>query len=744
MSAPRVHVVLATYEPRRDWLEAQVTSVLGQVGVDVSLHLTDDGSGPTTQALLAAFAERDARCTAEHTDRRGSAANFAGGLARAPRDVSAIMLCDQDDIWEPDKALRSLARLDDGHVLVHGDASVIDAAGAPIAPSLFALEQRSPHAVDQGRLVVRNVVTGCTTAFRPSLLDAALPFPSAVGGAFHHDLWLALCAAGIGSIGVVPGALLRYRQHDANVVGAVTGYGRWRGPRDALGSWALRRHIASTVLETSAGGRLPPPARDVRAWIEARAEVRTFRVLHDMRHDRGMRPLLRTLRAGAMLHLARRCVLAPVARGRRVARLTWRGLRLLTYVVRNPRRMLGGIARNAGIIDQPLRVVTATALDPQLRPLRARITARPRTVNILIPGISPSGVFGGVGTAIALGVLLATAGERTRLVLTDYGQSLDASTIRRLILRHLDVRADILETVEIVHAIHDDAELELGADDVIVATAWWTAFRAEGTITAHPSLRRRSFVYLVQDDETLFYPASERQLLASRSYRLPALHVVNSSPLASHLATAHSLVVPEELVFAPKVAVTAHAPLNAVDDTLRLVVYGRPSVGRNLFDTALRGIAMWDADRRAASDMHRLEIVSVGETEQFRYRIGETMVRSPGVLSWDDYLALLRRSHVGVSMMTSPHPSYPPLEMAACGMTVVTNRWGPKDLSTVSKRLVSCEPDASDVARALATATARQIAGGAPTIDLGTLGRPLEDVAATLLDRLRSEENAPS
>ena len=32
--------------------------------------------------------------------------------------------------------------------------------------------------------------------------------------------------------------------------------------------------------------------------------------------------------------------------------------------------------------------------------------------------------------------------------------------------------------------------------------------------------------------------------------------------------------------------------------------------------------------------------------------------------------------------MISPHPSYPPLDMAHLGMLVATNRFGAKDLST--------------------------------------------------------------
>jgi O-antigen biosynthesis protein len=734
---PRAHVVLATYEPREDWLRAQVTSILGQEAVDITLHLTDDGSGPGTQQLLAGLATEDARLTWSSGTRLGSAGNFARGLARAPRDVDAILLADQDDVWDSDKASTSIAALDEGHVLVHSDARLIDAAGTPMPGTLFTHERRDADATSQAALVVRNVVTGCTVALRPRVLDAALPFPSVVGGPVHHDLWLALCAAGTGTIGTVSRPLLAYRQHGANVVGAVVDYGRWRGLRDAVGSWGLRRRIAQAVVDVAAAGRLPVPGPDVTAWTGRRPELATRPVLRRLGQQHpGMRPLTRTLRWGAAGHLARAVVRAPATRGRRIVRITWRGLRLLGFIARNPKRMLGGIARSAGVVDRPLRTVSATPTDPQLRPLRARVAGAGRTVHLLIPGVSPSGVFGGVGTAVALGVALAEAGEQVQLIMTDYGQSIDDATVRRLILRHVDTSAETLGRIRIGRAIHDDVEHTLGVDDVFVATAWWTAHRAAATIAAHPDLRRRSIVYLVQDDETLFYEASERHLMATASYGLDALHVVNSTPLATHLRTTHRLAIDDDLVLAPRVAVPRTLPLRPVDGPLRVIVYGRPSVGRNLFDTALRGVAMWDALRRAAGDAGAMEVLSVGEPEQFRYRIGEQLVRTPGVLGWDDYLALLTTAHLGVSLMASPHPSYPPLEMAASGLVVVTNRWGPKDLGPLSERFVSCEPDASDVARALAAAELRHAQGGDPALDLTPLGRPLESVALTLRARI--------
>jgi hypothetical protein len=345
-------------------------------------------------------------------------------------------------------------------------------------------------------------------------------------------------------------------------------------------------------------------------------------------------------------------------------------------------------------------------------------------------------VFGGVGTAVALAINLADAGEDVQLVLTDYGQTLDTTTIRELILRHVSTSEETLERIRIVHAIKDDQELSLGIDDVLLATAWWTAFRAAATIEAHSGLENRRFVYLIQDDETLFYPASERQLMAERSYSLNMLPIINSRPLATHLFDRHGLTVDDALVFAPIVAVPKQLEPRTPTDVLRVVVYGRPSVERNLFETSLRGIALWEAQRRARRLIPDIEVVTVGEPEQFRYRIGNGLVRALGVVSWDAYLDLLATSHLGVSMMMSPHPSYPPLEMARSGMIVVTNRWGPKDLELHSSRFVSCQPDALGIAAALATAEERLAAGGDPEIRLAGLGAPLEEAAKVLRDRI--------
>lgn len=742
-SLPRVHVVLATYEPRADHLAALVASVLAQEDVELTMTVVDDGSSAEGLARVRSAVARRRGVTLVPLEHAGVVRTVERGLALVPDGIDAVLLADQDDVWAPDKAARLVARLREGHLLVHGDATVVDDAGRELAPSLFALEERDVNGIDAADLVVRNVVTGCTVALAPRLVRAALPFPLAADDrSFLHDLWLALVAASLGTVGVEHRPLVAYRQHAGNVIGAAAGYGAWPGWAKAGGAWRLRRTIAEALVAAARDGRLPRPGWGVRAWTGPLAEltcmVRLAAVAVDLP---GSRRLARTLAAGALVSLGRRMATVPAliaghlgSKGRKV-------VGILAHVVREPRRAANALARSAGITgDGPVAVIAAEPWPPQQRAIRSLFVDRPgRVVNVLIPGVSPSGVFGGVATAVTLAVRLAQVGERVRLVLCDYGQSLGEERVRALILRHVAATPDALARIAVTDAIRDDRTLDLGPGDVFLATAWWTAFRAAATIAAEPRLAERRVHYLVQDHEPLFYPASDRQLWARRSYELDALLLVNSTPLAEHLEAELGVRVDPELVLAPVIEI-ARAPLRAMPaagEPLRVAVYARPSVGRNLFDTALRGVALWvDARRRSDPSAGPVEVVTLGERLDRPHEVAGLRVRDLGTRSWDEYLAWLGRSHLGVSLMTSPHPSYPPLEMAASGMVVVTNRWGPKDLGRLTRRIVSCDPEPTSVAGALARAEQRLTVGGDPPLGFERLGVGLDAFVAAYRERL--------
>ena len=71
------------------------------------------------------------------------------------------------------------------------------------------------------------------------------------------------------------------------------------------------------------------------------------------------------------------------------------------------------------------------------------------------------------------------------------------------------------------------------------------------------------------------------------------------------------------------------------------------------------------------------------------------------------WACLARESDIGISVMCSPHPSYPPLEMAASGMLVVSNRIYNKDLSKINDNFISSDSNIEDMAEAIKRAIDR-------------------------------------
>jgi hypothetical protein len=382
--------------------------------------------------------------------------------------------------------------------------------------------------------------------------------------------------------------------------------------------------------------------------------------------------------------------------------------------------------------DQPL---------PHLaRALPASLTGgTERTLHVLVPYIPAGGVYGGVATALRLAVELAHQGENVHVVETEYSDRLDDDGLRAALQRSLDAPDDWVRRLTFASPAADRRPLSIGPRDVFLATAWWTAHRAHWT-NEQLGFQDRKFAYLVQDFEPLFYPSSDQQVLADWTYRMPCWPLVNCTTLADYFRQFTGLPVEDDMVLAPQVDVPAlrALPRPATDGgPLRVLVYGRPTVARNLFETAVRGLALWLTEREPDREV---QIVSAGELHP-DVDLGDGVTMSSlGQLPWPRYLEELSRCHLGVSLMLSPHPSYPPLEMAAAGLGVVTNRFACKDLSALSPRFVSCDPTSFDVARALTEAEAKlpDLAGVDRHLDLSPLGRPLPDVVTALRERLDS------
>ncbi len=749
---PRVQVVMAVHDPQPGHLEEQLASLAAQTGVSLRLHavIADLSSG---SAVRRAAEEAGLEVLLHQPAKKLNAVSaFEFGLAAALGEAGKgdfFALCDQDDIWHPGKLARSVAALlaTPGCHLVHTDARLVGEDGTPIAPSLFAREGRSA-ATGLRRLLYRNSVTGMTAVFTSDVAAHALPFPQQSGVFFYHDLWIGLIAAAKGPVRCLREPTVDYRQHAANAVGCST---RRAGQRFLSRAW-LRHRFASFSLAGYLAKSLV-----LRADQIAITEPEAF----DRRRMRVLRPYLRHFAPGfaffgdaALLALQGHRELADHAFSQgvvKLGRLIWAARRVMRLDLSNRLKEFDDLGYNMAPGSAPR---TGSPLRPQGSPPAGRAWQAyvdPRTMQrwtaraipaadpgctILIPTLNPTEIFAGVATALQFGIGLAERGCAVRFVATDlpvFSPHASRAFIAERIAPHL--RDAALRRIEIVCGVTAE-EIVFPSREMIVATAWWTAHVAR-RLLALPDMQTGKFHYLIQDYEPNFYAWGTEYAAAEETYSMPCIPIFNTTLLRDYFTQqGHRFAGEAAFAFRPSIDIGRYAALDRLDGRRkkRIAVYGRPEVPRNMFPICIEALARFAAENGLTAE--NAEIVSVGMAHDPVLLPGGLTLQSLGKLSMDEYPAFLTTVDVGLALMYSPHPSHLPLEMAAAGIRVVTNGFGPKDLSQLSPLIRSAEPEPAALARALAAAwdeAGNPVPAALRRIDLSPLGQSLEDVTAAVL-----------
>lgn len=227
--AMRVSVAMAAYHGEA-YIEAQLASILPQLGPQDEVIVSDDCPGGETERLVRHMAEQDKRIRYVEGPGRGVLANFEHAISLCGGDV--IFLSDQDDIWQPGKANKVKEAIANGALLVLHDACVTDAGLHPVEPSFFDTHGSRPGFWHN---LLRNSFMGCCMAFRRELCGAILPFPADIP---MHDQWIGLIATRVGRVTFLKEPLLLYRRHGGNVTGGRASFAvrlRWR--------WRLAIHL---------------------------------------------------------------------------------------------------------------------------------------------------------------------------------------------------------------------------------------------------------------------------------------------------------------------------------------------------------------------------------------------------------------------------------------------------------------------------------------------------------------------
>lgn len=398
----------------------------------------------------------------------------------------------------------------------------------------------------------------------------------------------------------------------------------------------------------------------------------------------------------------------------------------------------GGVPTRSGNATKASHATTSAHLlvsdqFPSAQPMRVyTVPESLARLNLVTDSISAGSLFGGVGTAIILATMLASRrGARLRVVTRreapderGFAQVLECNGLA------------MPGNVEFVHLNVADgkAQLDICEGDRFLTTSWWTTASVLGSVPAE------RVDYLLQEDERMFYPLGDDWLRCSEvMQRNDIRFIINTELLYEHLiGTGLEHFKDTAKWFEPAFPRLASGEPTArgVTEKRKLFFYARPNNLRNLF---YRGLEVLDrAVVEGILDPERWEVIFVGKDVP-KVRLGGTI--EPKVLptmTWREYGEFISQVNVGVCLMCTPHPSYPPLDLAAAGAFVLTNKFGLKQsLDRYSDRILCTDthvPALLDGLRAVIAQAENEIERG--VVDDTRISRSWENSLADAVEYL--------
>jgi len=218
-------ILLSAYNGEQ-FIADQIDSLLQQSFQDFHIYVSDDCSTDSTYEIIQDYCAR----YPEKITATSNASNSGGAKHNAIRLMiehreEYLMLCDQDDVWLPDKIAITLAKLKemearygaDAPLMVHTDLEVVDAQLQTIQPSFWAAMNSNSLKNKLHNLIIQNIITGCTVMYNRALAELIWAEPTFM---VMHDWWLGLAATAFGHIEPLDAQTIKYRQHAHNDIGA--------------------------------------------------------------------------------------------------------------------------------------------------------------------------------------------------------------------------------------------------------------------------------------------------------------------------------------------------------------------------------------------------------------------------------------------------------------------------------------------------------------------------------------------
>ena len=293
------------------------------------------------------------------------------------------------------------------------------------------------------------------------------------------------------------------------------------------------------------------------------------------------------------------------------------------------------------------------------------------TLNFVTDSILPKYLVGGVGTALILASqfciknnmrlrIITRNNEPSRQYYEDFMNLMHENCVQD-VQYYTDCRRDYFGRIK--------DKLELSNNELFFATSWWSAQALKNSGV-------NKFYYIIQEVEPFFYNYCDRHLMCSQILSDENIcFIVNHKNLWNYFQHNYPNITNHGIYFNP--CFPKHLYGNSVDniskekDKYKLFFYAREANSRNLYYTGLE--ILNTAIEKQILDINKWEIYFAGaELKKLELAKGYRP-KFLGQLSWGDYAKFLKEIDCSFSLMYTPHPSYPPLDVVASGAVAVTN-----------------------------------------------------------------------
>lgn len=363
----------------------------------------------------------------------------------------------------------------------------------------------------------------------------------------------------------------------------------------------------------------------------------------------------------------------------------------------------------------PIGIYRSEVLEKTLTPFSCKSEDIPSKINFFLPTIDPEILFGGYIAVFNFVKRLIENGYPVRIILC--GPLSTPLTLIKREVKNIDYVSYCLQNSEIVPYEKASKLLVIGKNDINVGYSWTTMRQAyHASIATNIPIP----VFFIQEYEPIFHSFDSFRFFCDETYTLPHFPIFNSPHLVQFFKE-NRLGVFSNGTGKKDYSFFKHAIADIKSPTIenlknrqqkKLLFYARPEghAGRNVYEVGVCALKKSIKLGVFGDNWEFYGIGSLGLKKEIDLSENGSKLKLLPRVSYAEYKDMLCNFDLGVSLMYSPHPSVPPIEMSKAGMITVTsgfeNRTQEK-MAKISGNLLVAENSLESITKNLKVAVGR-------------------------------------